>query len=623
MKHLLRYVAVIFAFASLLALSASAASGPLPADMATWSDTTKEQQRDAGKKLLRQIADAVAAGKKDIRVPTAHYRFAETTGERYPTHILLPKAMEGVTLDFQGSTLWFETEASGIVLSGARDTTLRNVYLDWDPLPFIQGIVTAIQPGDGTFDVKPDPGYERAVPALMKDSWRGRGIVFDPATRELKAGQLGCEVTFSWSARQPDGSHRLKFHGFNNAPLAASGIAVGDPYAMLRRMQRAVRIEGGVNCILEDVTLYAAPFVAFVHTAGGAPVFRRCHILRRPGTNRLMAGNADGINCDNMTKGPLIEDCRMETLGDDFVNVHGHLARVIWQEAPDTIIITVPNRRGNMDTPRAVEFLERATMRSLGKRKATWTSIRWKLESDRCLADLKHKWHSGAASALSAASLGKVLPASRLKLDCPIEIPGDVIMLCEELSSPGAIIRNNDFKGSLARGLRLQSPHVLVENNTFSIIQGNAITLQGHAAYWGEGPYVYDAIIRNNTIDDTSRAGRVSGGHRASILVQEGSDYATTRLPRDIRIEKNTITRAGGSAIVVRGVDNLAITGNTISGYGQLPPPVSRKGETVLTGIGAAIVIDSIKGLTLEDNAIANPGPHAQGDPVVKIDVRD
>jgi hypothetical protein len=620
-------IRILISIIGLLAFrfSASAAAGPLPPEMAAWDGAVKEQQREAGQKLLAQIAASVAAGEKDIRIPTAHYRFAEATGGpggKYPTHIFLPKAMDGVTLDFQGSTLWFETEASGIVLAGAKNTTLRNVFLDWDPLPYLQGVVTAIDEKTGAFDVRLDPGYERAVPGLMKDTWRGRGIVFDRETRELKAGQSGCEVTFSWSARRPDGSYRLKFHGFYDAPVSDAGIAVGDPYAMLRRMQRAVRIEGGVNCILEDVTLYAAPFVAFVHTAGGAPVFRRCNILRRPGTNRLVAGNADGINCDNMTRGPLIEDCRMETLGDDFVNVHGHLARVIWQEAPDTIITTVPNRRAKMDTPRAVEFLERATMRSLGKRVATWTPVSWKLETGRCLADLKHRWHSGDAAALSPANIEKPLRASRLKLDSPIEITGDVIMICEELSSPGAIIRGNDFRGSLARGLRLQSPHVFVENNKLSLTQGPAITLTGHASYWGEGPYVYDAIVRGNIIEDTSRGGRLGGGLRASILVREGNNYATTRLPHDIRIEKNTIIRSGGSAIVVRGVDNLAITGNTITGYGQLPPSIPRKGETLPTGIGAAIVMDSIKGLTLEHNAIASPGPHAQGDPVVKIDIQ-
>lgn len=612
-------VAAALARESSFASEAPAISGPLPADIAAWTDVIKDQQRDAGKKLLAQITADVVAGKKDIRIPTAHYRFADKIGERYPTHILLPKNMEGVTLDFQGSTLWFETEASGIVMPGARDTTLRNVFLDWDPLPFIQGTIVAIQPDAGTFDVKLDPGYERAVAPLMRETWRGRGIAFERDTRELKPGQIGCEVTFSWNARQPDGSYRLKFHGFHNVPIADAGIAVGDPYVMLRRMQRGVRMEGTVNCTLEDVTLYAAPFVAFVHSAGGAPTFRRCNILRRPGTDRLIAGNADGINCDNMIKGPLIENCRMETLGDDFVNVHGHLARVIWQETPDELVVTVPNRRGNMDTPRTVEFLERATMRSLGKRVATWKAVSWKLERDRCLADLSHKWHSGAASALSTASIGKTLPASRLKLDRPIEITGDVIMLCEELSSPGTIIRGNDFKGSLARGLRLQSPHVLVENNRLSITQGNAISLFGHASYWGEGPYVYDAIIRNNVIDDTARGG--SGGHRASIFVREGKDYATTRLPRDIRIEQNTIMRSGGSAIVVRGVDNLAITDNTITGYGQFPlsPPI--KGQEQPTGIGAAIVVDSIKGLKLENNKISGGSIGASGDPIVKIDI--
>ncbi|MDR1281860.1 MAG: right-handed parallel beta-helix repeat-containing protein [Opitutaceae bacterium] len=621
-------LACVFTHALLLApaLATTAppipAPGPFPADIAAWTDATKDQQRDAGRKLLAQIASDIGAGKKDIRIPQAHYRFAENTGGRYPAHIVLPRGMDAVTLDFQGSTLWFETEASGIVLPDARGTTLRNVFLDWNPLPFIQGTVVATQPVSNTFDVKLDPGYERASLPLMKETWRGRGIAFDHATRELKSGQHGCEITFSWTRRQPDGSYRLKFHGHHGVPLDDAGIAPGDPYVMLRRMQRAVRMESAENCTLEDVTLYAAPFVAFVHNAGGAPAFRRCNILRRPGTNRLIAGNADGINCDNMTKGPLIENCRMETLGDDFVNVHGHFARVIWQEAPDQIVTTRMNRRGNMNTPLTVEFLERATMRPLGKRKATWTAANWKVEAGRTLANLSHKWHSGDAAALSVDTIGKTLHAARLKLDQPIAITGDVIVLCEALSSPGTIIRNNDFKGSLARGLRLQSPHVLVENNTISLTLGPAVTLVGHASFWGEGPYVYDATIRNNTFVKNSRAGGI-GGQRGVILVQEGSGYATSRLPHDIRIHKNTISGSGGPAIVTRGVDDLAITGNTITGYGQLAPLPPAKGKAIPSGTGAAIVVDSIKNLTLENNVIAGPGPHAHGDPIVKTDIRN
>lgn len=600
--------------------SVAESAGPLPAPMRDWTDEIKEQQREAGKRLLTEIANAAAAGEKTIRVPRGDYRFAENSGGHYPAHVVLPRGMDGVTLDFQGSTLWFETEASGIVLPGARRTTLRNVFLDWDPLPFLQGTVVAIQPDQGTFDVKLDPGYERASPPLMQPTWRGRGIAFDPETRELKARQRGCEVTFSWEARQPDGSYRLRFHGFYGAPLSESGIGVGDPYVMLRRMQRGVRLEGTVDCTLEDVTLYASPFVAFVHTGGGGPVFRRCNILRRPGTNRLMAGNADGINCDNLTKGPVIEDCRMETLGDDFVNVHGHLARVIWQEAPDEIVTTRMNRRATMDTPVTVEFFERATMRPLGRREATWTFASWRIEADRCLADLGHKWHSGEAAALSATAVGRTVPASRLKLDRPIEITGDVIALCEELSSPGTVIRNNHFRGSLARGLRLQSPHVVVENNTIALTLGPAVTLVGHAAFWGEGPYVHNAVVRGNTFTDTHISG---AGQRGSIIVQEGRDYATTRLPHDIRIEDNVFIRSGGPAMVLRGINNLTVAGNRIDGYGMLAPlPAHGREDSPPTGMEAAIVVDSIRGLVVKNNTVTHPGPHAKGEPVVKIDAR-
>lgn len=590
-----------------------AQSGPLPPDFAGWTESDKDAQRMAGKQMLERLFSAIESGQKEIQITKDHYRFAENSGGRYPAHIIFPKGMSNITVDFQGSTLWFETDASGIVLPGAENCTLRNVMLDWDPLPFVQGVVVAMQPEAGTFDVRLDSGYENPSNALQEQTWRGRGIVFDPKTRELKEGQLGCEVTFSWAKRNSDGSYRLKFHGFYDAPLTLSGIEIGDPYVMLKRIQRAVRLEGTIHCTLEDITLYAAPFIGFVHTGGAAPTFRRCAILRRPGTNRLMAGNADGINCDNLEKGPLIEDCRMETLGDDFVNIHAHLGRVIWQEEDGSIITTRLNRRATVSEPVEVEFLERSTMKSLGKRMVTWEPLDWKVEESRCLADLRHKWNSGEAAGLAD---GKMMPSSRLKLDTPLTINGDIVVICESFSGSGAVIRGNDFKGSLARGLRLHSPHVLIENNTISTTLGQGISLTSQAAFWGEGPYVYDATVRNNTLDRNGIGGE---SPKPALDVQASTEYTKIRLPRDIRILQNTFSRLPGSAIVLRGVDDVVITENRINGFALLTP---KPGNEQDGEFGAAIVLDSVHGLQFDNNTISGGGPSALADPVVRIDVR-
>ncbi|AHF89502.1 alpha-galactosidase [Opitutaceae bacterium TAV5] len=598
-----------------------AAAGPLPADIAAWDETEKARQREAGQALREQIAAAASSGQKELRIPTGHYRFAEAVraGWGGPSHLPLT-GLRDITLDFLGSTLWFETEAGGIAMFGGRNVTLKNVFLDWDPLPFTQGRITALNPKAGTFDVRLDPGYERerTSPGMagIDGDIHWRGVVFDPDTRELKPGVIGFSVGFYWENRLPGGDYRVKFRGFHDVPLSKSGLAEGDLIAILSRMGRAVRLDGAVDCVIENVILYASPFVCFSQNTGSNTVFRRCGIVRRPDTNRLLAGNADGINCGNMDQGPLIEDCRIETIGDDFVNLHGHFARVLWQENPTTLLTSQMNNRRNFTGPVTVEFFDRATMAPRGSRRILEASVSsWTPERERCLADLDHKWHSGQAAGLA---YGKRVPVHRLTLDSPIELTGDVIACVEAFSTAGGVIRNNDFRGSLARGILLHSPRTRIENNRISIVMNNGIAMISEAAYWGEGPYVHDVVVTGNTLEDIC-IGQDRGADRAAVLIRQGS-YREHRIQKNIRVENNTLRRAGGPAIVARGAENLAITGNVIDGYRLARPTV----ETAARPAGAdhAIALESVRGLVLRDNRIGNPGPLAKGE-LLKIDTEE
>lgn len=612
-----------FSLGILFAAAANADPGPgaYPAEIAAWDSAVKDKQRQAGKEMLALIEKAVREKAPEVKIPKGDYRFAETTGAR-PTHILL-KEISNLTIDFQGSTLWFETQASGIVLTKYENLTLKNVTLDWDPLPYFQGTITAVDTAANTFDMRLDEGYERVLPGMAgeqgaRGSWRG--LVFDSKTREIKAGQKGFSVGFSWQNRNADGTYKVRFRGFHEAPVGESGVAVGDPVAILSRMERAVRIEGGKGCVLEDITLYSSPFVAFAQNTGDGATFRRCNILRRPGTNRLLAGNADGINCANAGAPPLLENCRMETLGDDFVNVHGHLARVIWQNSPTEIISSRMNYRGTIKEPVEIEFLERATMKSLGRRLATAEpEPSWEITKEKCLANLDHKWHSGEASGLE---YHKKMALQKITLDQPIELKGDIIIACEKFSGAGAVIRNCDFRGSLARGIRMQSPGARIENNRIALTMGPGVSLVGHAGYWGEGPYVHSATLTGNTFEDNSISG--VNKDRAAVIISEGN-ARENRLPHDIRIEGNRFIRPAGSAILARGVENLSIKENEITGYGWMPASAARQagedeGKAKATakdkakGAGYAVSLENIGGLVLEGNRISNPGAFAAGE---------
>jgi hypothetical protein len=193
---------------------------------------------------------------------------------------------------------------------------------------------------------------------------------------------------------------------------------------------------------------------------------------------------------------------------------------------------------------------------------------------------------------------------------------GDIVVICEAFSGSGAVIRGNHFKGSTARGLRLHSPHLLVENNSISITLGQGISLTSQAAYWGEGPYVHHAVIRNNTLEQT---GIGKGIPQPALDVQASKNYAEVRLPREIRIEGNSFRQLPGAAIVLRGVDDAVVSGNRIDGFALQTPAT---GDTSKTNAGAAIILDSVHGLVLENNQITGGGPASAPDPILKIDVR-
>ncbi|WPJ96124.1 right-handed parallel beta-helix repeat-containing protein [Coraliomargarita algicola] len=587
--------------------TSSLLAGPYPAEIAGWDEDAKAEQIAAGSAVLEYIDAALRRGERVIRIEKGDYRFDQVSEGKYPAHIVW-EGLKDVTLDFQGSHFWFTEPRTGIKMIDCENVKVENLYMDWDPLPFMQGSITGMDLETGYFDVKLDAGYDEVVATRIREAnsrWKMRGFIFDSETRDYKLGQIGFALNFFWDQRNEDGSYRVKFHGFYGVPLSESGMELGDSIAILGRMGRAIRSENLVNCIYEDVTLYSSPFVAFASWGGSATVYRRCKILGRPGTNRLMAGNADGINCANMEQGPLIEDCEIWNIGDDFVNVHASLARVIAQPAPDQIMTNILADRRQIDRQITLEFYTREEMQPLGTRLATLIEYvpEWEIDKASCTADLDHAWHSGTAASLG---YGKTVEAHRVTLNEPFEVDGDVVVVCREFSSAGAVIRNNHFRGSAARGIRQQSPHALIENNDISYTAGPGIHLISQPSYWGEGPYVRDAKVLNNRLNhnvwfrDTASA--------ASIVVRV-LGYREQMLSKEIVIRDNQIIHSGGSGIAAGGVEGLQLLDNFIDGYG-MGQPLNVRGAK--PGQNFALVVDSSKDVLLDGNSVQGAGPFAE-----------
>ncbi|MAX24083.1 MAG: alpha-galactosidase [Phycisphaeraceae bacterium] len=593
-------------------------AGPLPTEMAAWDETTKQAQRDAGRKMLAEIDAAVKRGEKQITVAKAHYRFDKTIGDRNPMHILW-EDMVGVTLDFSGSTFWFENQATGIFLKHNSDCTVKNVTLDWDPLPYVQGRIMAIDHKKQHLHVKLDDGYDQPndAPLVSNPKARWRGLVFDPATRKLKDHVIGFSLYNNWGNRTPEGYQITSFRGFYGIKLKDSGIAVGDDIAMVKRKGRAVRIEFCHNNTMQNITLHASGFVGFVQKLGtGSAMFRNIQIVRRPETNRLISCNADGININNMENGPLLDNCKVEYLGDDCVNVHSAYNRVVWQNSSNQLTMTPinPNAAGkaNSGKPVKIVFFDRKTMSKIGERMVTAVKNidAYPLDQSKILFDLKDNFHSGDAARFNAQN--KTAQACVITLDNPITITGDVVTTCPEYISAGAVIRNCHFSDTIARGIRLQGPHALIENNVIQNTRGFGLSMSGQPSFWGEGPYVHSTIAQGNTFINC--ANDTTDKNHPVIMVQQQGDYTTNFTQYDITLKDNLIKNAPTMGIMVRGIKDLTITGNTIDGYYTYPNlSEAEKIPAQFNGTGYGIVVESCENVTLKENTVINPGKYAKG----------
>ncbi|MDP0497640.1 MAG: right-handed parallel beta-helix repeat-containing protein [Verrucomicrobiota bacterium JB024] len=589
---------------------------PYPEPMASWSATDKQMQREAGAAMIEYVESEIANGITDISVPKGDYRFNTLiTGLGNPTHVAFQN-LDGITIDFQGSTLWLENARSAMVLNRCKNTTLRNLTLDWDPLPFIQGVVTSIDTTNNTIHVDLDSGYEQPAAELLEGG-KWRGAAFDPVSRELKPDVCGYYLTFNWNTVDGNGDYIVSFNGFYGVTVGDSGLEAGDLIAIFPRIARAIRISGGENVTLEDITLYSSPFIGIV--AGydsGRLTFRRCVIDRRPGTNRLMACNADGINVHNSRWGPIIEDCSLNYLGDDGVNIYMFLNRLVKAESPTSIISSKINYRAkeeiNAGTPLKMYFYDHETMELIGERYVTAVENveNYTIDENDCLADLdEDPWHGGDAASLA---YGATITVQRLTLDQPITITSDTITMIEGYLSEGGRVRRVSVNGSLARGFRLQSPDIVLQDCIAQNTHGSGISLGGHSRYWGAGPYVEDAQIINNTLTH-SACGR-NPIEQAPIIVRQGGDYKANYIQKNITIANNVIMDSQNTALIVRGVNGLTLADNIVTDYMWAPPVAVNDPLPVAdAGTGYGIVVESVDGLTLRGNTAISPAAYAVG----------
>ena len=442
--------------------------------------------------------------------------------------------------------------------------TIRDLSIDYDPLPFTQGVIAAFDAKALQITVKVDRGYpdDAKFLATARD---GVFCVMNRQTRSLKAGARNF-LSPSGIDRLGPGVIRVHLQwSANDCGPGQLPIVVGDVVVICGGSAHAIVVENCTATAFASLDLRASPGMGILENAGPGGTTLQ-HVTVAPGprpagavTDRLVSTNSDGSHFIAVERGPLLDGCNFSNTMDDAVNVHGFYFFVLRKTGPRAYLLSPKWDVGLMQGDE-VESCVNGSFASVGQSKLTQLKKRQAPELKGLIAQV---WKGK-----SATTLPDTVYEVELQADLPLKF-GDALTSLSRIGT-GTVVRNSSFHA--CGRVMVKSPDSLIENNQFSYSGDVAVQAGSDIGFWAESDFARNLTIRNNHFT------RCMLG--ANELFPDGSALATIYIgmtpPQDakgfeknfgnqgVTIEGNTIADSYIYAIFVTNTDGLKIIGNTI-----------------------------------------------------------
>ncbi len=478
----------------------------------------------------------------EVRFPKGRYYLdADIETDKYAKVInnaLVMFRAEHVILNGNGSEILIRTPPTGFLsLAQCKDVIVRDFVVDWDPPPFAQGFVRAVDRDSGTFDFEVQPGYVSMDHPLWQranrkgyDSIRW-GMLKDPKI----PGRMKRDVPNVYFCDHWDKVGERTFRMKLRYRAQAGNFEIGDRYVHVDRNGGGLILCPGCERVtFQRITNYASPGLDYGGGRTKEIAVLDCKVLLKPG--RWHTSNADGLHFPMSRPGPWIEGCLFEGMADDGANFYSKGAFCTKIISPTEFLLTAN------------------AMMEVGARVLVF--------------DPKPGRKLGAAKVVAVQREGAL---QRVTFDGPI--PG--VRTGSEKTAPqffnidgagGFVFRNNLFRNIRRFGILIDACDGLIENNRFEATSSNGVVVHNDPD-WPEGFATGNIIIRGNTFDtcNVERVYRADNASSVSIRTNRlGWQVAPYRGIADILIDNNTFVNWRSRAISIGCVENAIIRNNRI-----------------------------------------------------------
>jgi hypothetical protein len=510
-------------------------------------EAEKARQRAAGEELKKQVATAIAEGRKEFRMAPGQYRFADNSGWHFDR-------VQDFTLDGQGSTLWFERPMAKIadnpqslLFTNCKDMVLKNFQIDFDLPVYIQGTILSIAENLTSLEMQIDFDWPKS------GMGGGQFTLYTPEGEYIPQDTLihdGATLHDNDKLTVKLNPSQLSPYFSKNPRMEARGMAgkvkAGTLIALNFRRGFTIHVNGCENMTFDNIDVWQSQGMGILENGGvGNNKFLNMRLIRKPGTRRIHYGTADHFHSNCVTHGALVENCEFAHTSDDNLNLHGNW-RYCWKQlSPTTIIVGAPK------PPMAgKEF----NIYRIGKLKQVSFSkvVDVKPLKDETLlkeiSDAKPQAHNRIAwrgkGQLYVVELGEAvdLPSEQLLVDTHVD------------NSEGFVIRNCYFHDSRSRGALLTGVGGgLLENNVW---KGVYTGISVYEESWG---YAEGAIPQNVKIIGNTLIG--CGGIETGLVPRDTAQGVwNDSIIRDVEIRDNWIVEGG--YIHIMYVNGATVSGN-------------------------------------------------------------
>lgn len=278
---------------------------------------------------LRAAAAAASENDAPTTLHFGHGRTYRMGKESYAHGVMLFQESKNLLIEGNGATIVNHPDNRTITFYHCENVTMRNITLDMDPPPFTQGKILSIDTLASSVDVEIEPGYPLPETGTFNDSTTNDVMLYHRETRE--------PITVFSRKREVidlgERSYRLFFFNTRLVNQAVAGDFVtiktageGDHLrssdgSFIVHPSGVIAITFSDHMTLENVTSYASPGMTVRATSSNHLVLRRFNLLRKPGSNRLIGSNKDGLHLKYFRVPPIIEDSRLEAGMDDTINI--------------------------------------------------------------------------------------------------------------------------------------------------------------------------------------------------------------------------------------------------------------------------------------------------------------